>query len=543
MRRRRHLFPTTLSARLLALQLAIVVVTLAVVAVAGFFNVRQTLYDQFGQRSLAVARTVANLPDTRRALETGDPEHELQAIVERIRVETGMTYIAVADENGIRLTHPNPDRIGERLSTDPSAVLDGETTISTETGTLGETTRAKVPIFDDDGTIIGLVSVGVSTTEINHHTLIKQRWVIAAVCAALGLGVIASVILARRVRRETFGLAPAEIATLYEQREAMLLSIREGVVTLDADGVVTLINAEARRLLGIDDAVEGTRLRDRVTSPHFAAVIDGHHDGQDTTVVSDGRVLVVSWRPVWVRNREIGAVITLRDRTELEGLVRELASVQGMADSLRAKAHEYSNRMHTIAGLLELGHADEAARYAASESQIAQSLTEAFAEQLGDPTLVALLLSKSAVAAERGIELRIVRDDALTSAQLTATHDIVTVAGNLIDNALDAAAAGDLSPRWVEVDLRADASALIVTVSDSGVGVPAGDAGQIFEYGYTTKEPLAGAPSRGIGLALVAETVSRHGGSVELVARPGAGATFRAVLRGVLEAEPTLVPQ
>lgn len=534
MRRHHRLFPTTLSARLLALQLVIVVVTLAVVAVAGFVNVRQTLYDQYGQRSLAVARTVANLPATHQALESGDPDRRLQAIVERIRAETGMTYIAVADHNAIRLTHPNPERIGGHLSTDPSAVLDGETTISTETGTLGETTRAKVPILDDAGDVIGLVSVGVSTTEINHHTLLTQRWVIAAVGAALGLGVIGSVVIARRLRRQTFGMAPAEIAALYEQREAMLLAIREGVVTLDADGSVTLINAEARRLLGVDGDVEGTRLRQGVTSPHFAAVLDGHHDGEDMTVVSDGRVLVVSRRPVWVRDREIGAVITLRDRTELEGVVRELVTVKGMADSLRAKAHEYANRMHTIAGLLELGHVAEAARYATSESSIAQALTESYAQQLGDPTLVALLLSKTAVAAERGIELRVVRDDELLTAQLAAPHDAVTVVGNLIDNALDAAAAAAGAPRWVEVELRADGPTLIVTVSDSGLGVTGVDVEHIFEYGYTTKPAPPGGASRGIGLALVSESVARHAGSVELVDGRGVGATFRVTLPDML---------
>jgi two-component system, CitB family, sensor kinase len=544
MRRHRRLFPTTLSARLLALQLVIVVVTLAVVAVAGFVNVRQTLYDQYGQRSLAVARTVANMPATQRALESGDPGGALQAIVEAIRIETGMTYIAVADDDGIRLTHPNPERIGERLSTDPSAVLDGETTISTETGTLGETTRAKVPVFGGNGDVIGLVSVGVSTTEINHHTLMTQRWVIAAVSGALGLGVLGSVVIARRLRRQTCGLAPAEIATLYEHREAMLLSIREGVVTLDADGVVTLINAEARRLLGLEgigSAVEGTRLHEWVTSPHFAAVLDGQHDGEDTTVVSDGRVLVVSRRPVSVRNREIGAVITLRDRTELEGVVRELATVKGMADSLRAKAHEYANRMHTIAGLLELGHIAEASRYATSESSIAQALTESYAQQLGDPTLVALLLSKSAVAAERGIELRVVRDDALLAAQLAAPHDTVTVVGNLIDNALDAAATAGRPQRWVEVELRADERTLIVTVSDSGPGVAGDDAEHIFDYGYSTKPASPDGASRGIGLALVSESVARHAGTVELVDSPGGGATFQVTFPDMLLDEPAMV--
>jgi two-component system CitB family sensor kinase len=536
----RHRFrPVTLSAQVLAIQLVIVVVTLVAVGVSGFVHVRDTLHDQYGERALAVARTVANLPETHAALESGDPDGELQALVDGvIRVETGMTYIAVADRDGIRLTHPNPDRIGERLSTDPSAVLAGTTTISTETGTLGPTVRAKVPVLGNDGSVIGLVSVGVSTSEISRHTWRSQRPVLALGVAALTIGVVASVFVARRVRRTTFGLAPREIATLYEHREAMLLAIREGVVTLDADGRITLINDEACRLLGLDGDVEGRQLRDVVKSVQLTAVLDGRSSEGGATVVSGGRVLLVSRRAVSVRGREIGEVITLRDRTELEGLASELASVKGMADSLRAKTHDYSNRMHTIAGLIELGRLAEAGRFATSESSIAQALSESYAQELGDPMLVALLMAKAAVAAERGIAMRIERDDTMMHARLVEAHDAVTVVGNLIDNAFDAVVAGD-GDGAVDVDLRADGSSLVVTVSDSGPGVAPEDAGRIFEYGFTTKSNGAGAPGRtgwrGIGLALVVESAQRHGGSVTLVdGQPGRGAVFRVTLHDML---------
>jgi two-component system, CitB family, sensor kinase len=535
----RRLFrPTTLSAQVLAIQLLIVVVTLVAVAVAGYFHVRDTLYEQYGQRALAVARTVADLPETHQALVTGDPERRLQDLVETIRVDAGLTYIAVADEDGIRLTHPNPERIGERLSTDPSDALAGRTVITTETGTLGPTVRAKVPIFDEDRAVIGLVSAGISTSEINRHTWLSQRPVILLGAGALALGVVASVVVGRRLRRKTFGLAPSEIATLYEHREAMLLAIREGVVTLDAEGRITLINGEARRLLGIEGDVEGVRLTDRVRSIQLAALLDGRYEGA-TTIVSQGRVLVVSRRPVSVRDRQIGAVITLRDRTELEGLVSELASVKGMADSLRAKTHEYSNRMHTIAGLIELGYVHEAARYATDESRLAQALSESYANDLGDPTLVALLMSKSAVAAERGIELRVVRDEAMLTARLVDAHDAVTVIGNLIDNAFDAVLIGGRDESWVEIDLRADGTTLIVSVRDSGPGVAAEDAAHIFEYGYSTKTSAEdGVRWQGIGLALVAETAERHGGTVSLVPEDRRGASFVVTLGEMIAATP-----
>jgi two-component system CitB family sensor kinase len=201
--------------------------------------------------------------------------------------------------------------------------------------------------------------------------------------------------------------------------------------------------------------------------------------------------------------------------------------------------------MHTIAGLIELGHVADAGRFATSESRIAQALSESYAQELGDPMLVALLMSKAAIAAERGIELRIDGDETMMRGRLVDAHDAVTVVGNLIDNAFDAALQGGPDAR-VDVDLRADGSTLVVTVSDSGPGVPPDDADRIFEYGFSTKSAGGrnGAGRRGIGLALVAETAQRHGGSVVLVdPAAGRGAVLRVTLGDMLvESEAMTAP-
>jgi two-component system, CitB family, sensor kinase len=515
----------------------IVLVTIAVVDAALYLHTRNTLRDQYGQRALAVGRTVAELPATVEALEAGIPGGRLQELVERIRVETGLTYIAVADEHGIRFTHPTVANIGKPLSTDPSDALAGETTITVETGTLGETMRAKLPVYGDDDELLGLVSAGISTQRIGAEVRRTLGTVAAVGFAGLGVGTAGAWLLARRLRRKTLGLGAGDIATLYENREATLLSIREGVVTLDNEGRITLINDEARRLLGLDlgpgtsDELVGRSLGELVPSPHFARVLDGRPDGGDATVVTGGRMLVVSHRQVSARGERIGAVVTLRDRTELENLLGELASVKGMADSLRAKAHEYANRMHTVAGLLELGHVDEAVGYITDESRFAQSLTESFATERGDPTLVALLLSKSAAASERGIELEVTRDEVLRTARLAHSNDTLVAVGNLIDNAFDAACSG-VGPPTVHVELAAEGADLIATVSDSGQGVPEADRARIFDLGYSTKS----SSGRGVGLALAAEAAERHRGTVELTGPVAGltGASFRLVLRDMI---------
>lgn len=534
--------PWSLSTQVLVVEVVVVVVALVAVASASFMHTRDTLHDQFGQRALVVARTVADLPATRDALERGVPGGELQRLVEQIRIDTGMTYIAVADGDGIRFTHPNEERIGERLSTDPSDALAGRTTISTETGTLGPTMRAKVPVFNADRDIIGLVSVGVSTSEIGAKTRHAMWVVVGYATGGLALGVIGSSFVARLLRRKTFGLGPSEIANLYENRQAMLLAMREGVVAVNAAGNITLINDEAQRLLGLDGDVMGQELRRLVPSKHFASLLDGAHGG-DSSVMVAGRLLLVGRRPVLVRSDVVGAVITLRDRTELESILTELASIRGVADSLRAKAHEYSNRMHTIAGLIELGHGDEALQYATRESQFAQSLTEAYVEELGDPTLVALLLAKSSAASERGIDFHVVRDERLVTSRLAHPHGVITILGNLVDNAFEAVGS-TVGGGWVHVDLGADDRALIITVKDSGPGVDDQHAPQIFEYGFSTKSASAPNVSRGLGLALVAETVAHHGGRIELVEQSSDdafGATFRATLPDALLIESEVV--
>ncbi|MDO8391771.1 MAG: sensor histidine kinase [Actinomycetota bacterium] len=523
-----------LSGQVLLLQLAVVIVVLGIVAGAAFLHARTTLNEQYGQRALIVARTVATLPATRAALASGTPGGELQQLVEQIRKETDMTYIAVADTNGIRYTHPNTQRIGQQLSTDWSDVVAGATVISTETGTLGRTVRAKVPVRDSAGTIVGLVSVGVLAETVNEESLEALWTVLGYGGASLLLGVAGTGIVARLLRRKTLGLRPDEITALFEHREATLLSIREGVVTLDRNSRITLLNGEAKRLLDLDDEAIGSTLVSVVDSAHVAEFIGDSLGGPETVIVVAGRVLVVSHREVSVSGQAIGSVITLRDRTELEELVRELATVSGMADALRAKAHEYSNRLHTIAALIELGHYDDAINLVASETRIAQALSDAINDDVGDPLLNALLLAKTSQANERGIRLLVQADRDLVGAGLLAPNDVVAVVGNLVDNAIDAVCI--VSDPTIHVSLHAEGDTLVVAVDDNGPGVPADAVDQIFGLGFTTKVESNDRTlgRRGIGLALVADAVARHNGDITVAVSEHHGARFTARLHGVV---------
>jgi two-component system CitB family sensor kinase len=307
----------------------------------------------------------------------------------------------------------------------------------------------------------------------------------------------------------------------------VLHGIREGTVATDTAGRVTLVNDEAKRLLGVDDSALGRRLADIVPKGHAREVLGGHVDEPDQIVLVDDRVLVANRMPVSIRGRDVGAVVTLRDRTELEKLLRELNDVRSLADALRAQEHEFSHRLHVVAGLIELGRNDEAVAYIQDSSLVHQALVASIVESFGEPTIMALLLGKAAVASERGIDLRVGAETRLPE-DYPRARDLVTVVGNLVDNALDSVAGAGAGSSWIEVTIADEGNGVRVQVRDSGPGVDPALVGEIFRDGFTTKV-ATGTGRRGLGLALVSQTVRRHAGGWVDVENDG-GARFTAFL-------------
>jgi two-component system CitB family sensor kinase len=527
-----------LSTQILLLQLTIIVVTIGVGAAVAVVEARRELDKSASRRSLVIARTVAAIPELPRALRLRHPERVIDPIAERIRRVTDASFVVVTDRAGIRYSHPDKSKIGKSLAHDPGEpigpILAGHEFVGAQKGSLGRSARAKVPLRDARGRIVGMVSVGVLERNISDELVSLLPVLLIPTGIALLLGLAGSALVARRVKRQTFGLEPNEIAALFEQREALLHGIREGTVATDGDGRVTLANDEAKRLLGLDEDIVGKQLVEAVPIGHVRDVLDGHVDGSDNVVLVDDRVLVVNRMPVEVRGRSIGAVITLRDRTELEKLLRELNDVRSLADALRAQEHEFTHRLHVIAGLIELGRHADAADYIQQSSHIHQALVASIVDSVGEPTLLALLLGKAAVASERGIELQIGTDSSL-SEDYPDARDLVTVVGNLVDNALDSLSSHG-GGGAVEVTVRDDPDGVLVRVRDTGPGVDPASLDVIFRDGFTTKA-ATGTGRRGLGLALVSQTVKRRDGGWIRVENDG-GAVFTAFLphRAVTEA-------
>ena len=522
-----------LAYQILIYQVAIVLLAAVAGTALALWQARQELDQQYEQRSLAIAETVAGIPEVRQALAAGDPVHAIQPLAEEMRRSTGATYIVVTDRSGVRYSHPNPELIGKRVDEDPGPVLAGHTWVGVQRGTLGDSARGKAPVWSD-GRVIGMVSVGFLETAVIGHLIRELPAFGLTVALALGLGVAGSLLLTRHLKRQTFGLEPYEIAGLLEEREASLQGIREGALATDTEGRITLANPEAVRLLALPADGVGKKAAQVLPAGRLADFVAGRLRDEDELLIAADKVLLARRRPVSARGRQIGHVITLLDTGELNELSGGMG-MAGLTDALRAQAHEFSNRLHTIAGLIELGRAEEAVALIDRASHPQQELTEALMRHIGDPVLGALLLSKAALASERGVELNIT-GETLAAISPLPPADLITVVGNLVDNALDAAAA---SPAGRRVDLTAgpEDGEFVIRVRDTGGGVPEAIAGKVFTEGFSTKPKTRGRP-RGLGLALVRETVRRYGGEVMVANDGGAVFTVRLPLAG----EPATVP-
>ncbi|WP_459738888.1 ATP-binding protein [Streptomyces sp. E-15] len=534
-RRLRLGLPRRMFSQLLLMQVAIAA-GVAVLATGLFLAPLSEQLDQEAmRRALAIAETTAQDPQIAEGVRAAPPSRNgpVQREAERIRRATHAEYIVVLDRNWVRWSHPTASEIGRQVSTDPRDALAGQEVMEIDKGTLGRSARGKVPLYDADHHIVGAVSVGIAYDSVRARLISAIPGLFAYAGGALAVGALAAWLISRRVQRQTRDLAFSDISALLAEREAMLHGIREGVVALDGSGRVRLLNDEARRLLGIGDEAVGRLPDEALGAGRTTDVLAGRVTGTDLLTVRGQRVLVANRMPT----DDGGAVATLRDRTELEQLGRELDSTRGLIDALRAQDHEHANRMHTLLGLLELEMYDDAVEFVGEVVGDHRATAEQVTEKIQDPLLAALLVGKATVAAERGVALWVSEHTRLPD-RLIDPRGLVTVVGNLVDNALDAVA-GSPHAR-VEVELRAEGRTVVLRVRDTGPGIPAEQREVVFTEGWSTKKPPAHG-KRGIGLSLVRRLAERQGGSAAVGTAAGGGAEFTVVLPEALtepEAEP-----
>ncbi len=524
MRAPRWVRELSVARQILVLQALVVVVLVLVSLTLAGFDARRDAREAATRRSVAVALAVADSPTVVNAVQQPDPTATLQPYAERVRVDADVDFVVVMGLDRTRFTHPIESNIGKPFIGSLGDAPEGGIFTEQNEGKLGPSMRAVVPVKDGER-VVALVSVGITIASIDEQLRQDVLLVLLVALAVLAAGLLGAWLVSRRLRRQTHGMGEREITRMYEYYSAVLHAVREGLLLVDTEGRVQLVNDEALRLLALDADVVGRRLDDLGLAPGLVAAALGETPETDDLYVAGDRILVVSSSPASWDGRDVGAVVTLRDHTELRSVTGELDAVRGLTDSLRSQTHEAANRLHTVVSLIEMGRTEDAVEFATTELEVAQRLTDEVVGAVGDPVVAALLLGKSAEAAERGVDLTVTgRLPADDPGGGVPARDLVTILGNLVDNALDAVAGA--SWRRVDVLLEGDAEALSVTVRDSGPGLDDEAAAHVLDRGWSTK-----AAGRGVGLALVAQVARRHGGEVRVGRSALGGAEFVVTLR------------
>ncbi|MEU7427741.1 sensor histidine kinase [Streptomyces sp. NPDC040750] len=524
--------PRSLAGQLFAMQAVLIAVVVAGYALFTYVSDRRQAEDAAVRQVTAVARSVADAPSVRPAIHAPDPTAQLEPYALLVTRDADVDFVTIMSPDGIRWTHPDRRQIGKRFLGRTAPARQGRTFTETYTGTLGPSVRAVTPVREN-GRVIGLVSAGIKVEAISARVRGQVAALLGVAGGTLLLGAVGTYVVNARLRRHTHGMNATELSRMHDYHQAALHAVREGLLMLDGQYRVALINDGGRELLGVghEEDVVGRSVADLGLPATLTGALLASEPRVDEVHPTATRILVVNTSPVSGGERR-GTVATLRDVTELQSLMGELDSERGFTQALRSQAHEAANRLHTVVSLIELGRAEEAVAFATAELELAQALTDQVVAAVGEPVLAALLLGKTAQANERGVELVVSPDSRLDDGLLPESlpaRDLVSILGNLIDNAVDAAQ-GSTEAR-VTVTAQASRAELVLRVTDTGPGVDPAHTDLVFQRGFSTKP--AGPGGRGLGLALVRQAVTRHEGTLT-VAESGAdgqgGAVFEARL-------------
>lgn len=526
-------WPATLAGQFLVLQLTVLLVVVAVASVVSVQQSDADFRDTRGARLREAAENLANIPAVRRPFvrdEVAERRVSLTSYTQQVRTRVQASGVYLTDPDGVVLVSSDFAGRERRIDLSDSTVQ----RLRPWTGDVDDfgtpSIAAQVPIINGQLELVGIAMVAEEYPTWGERARSVLPDLLTFAGLGLALGVAGSFLLSRLIRRRTRGLEPSAIAALADQREALLHSIREGVVAVAVDGTVTVLSDSARELIGLEGEVEGRRLDDLEIDPGVRDLLADDTEIRDHVVVLGERVLVVNRNPVVEGGRRVASVTTLRDRTELLALQSELSARESITNTLRAQTHEFHNQLHTISGLVQLGEYDEVSRLVGTLSRRRRDISDAVTAHVEDPAVAALLIAKTSLAAEHGVDLVMAADSDLPRLDPEASTDVGTVLGNLVDNAVDASVS--VGGTSVEVDLQLDGDVVRLCVTDTGPGVRPEMVGEIFRRGWSTK--AASAEGRGVGLALVQVVCERRGGAVTVHPGPdGAGAVFEAQLPGV----------
>lgn len=481
--------------------------TLLQTLVIGSFFLNQVsliLEDQIGKRALQVSQSVSLIPEIRDALEKEDPDARIQAIAEPIRKATGATFIVVGDKEGKRYAHPVPERLGQHMvgGDNRDALEFGKSYVSKSVGTLGPSIRGKVPIFNEQQDIIGVVSVGYLLENVNFIITAHQQDLFLYIGLFILFGIICAFLMAKGIKKDILGLEPDEIARLFEEKNAILESIREGVIAINAKGQITMINQAAFKNIGLDPAsyVLGQHIKEVIPDTGMLDVLKSGQNQLNQELMTSTNEVIVNRVPIFQANKVSGVVASFQKKTDLDYLAQKLSQVEEYSELLRIQTHEYANKLNTISGLIHIGAYDKAIDLICKETSGYQELINFLVSTVQDPVIAGMILGKYNQAQEYKINFQIDRESSMKDVPEHINREkILTILGNLLDNAFDSVMESSHPQTMVQLSMTDIGNNLVFEVEDSGKGVDTDLKNDIFKKGVTTKK----GQGRGIGLYLV----------------------------------------
>lgn len=509
-------YPKKLEAKLSILILGLIILVMSVIGFISLRTISVILEEQIGRRALRVSQAVSLIPEIRETLENGKPEDlVIQQIAERIREETGAEFIVVGDTEGRRFSHPVPQRLGKRMvgGDNQRALEKGESYVSKAVGTLGPSIRGKVPIFNEKGKIIGIVSVGYLQEDVRSRIRNYQFRIFIFILALLAAGFVLALKIAKEFKKAIFGLEPDEIASLLQERTAMLNTVREGIIAVDVKGQITMINSAAYEIVKIEhqESVIGKPVKEVFPQTKMMEVLNTGESQFDQELVIGDSEVIANRIPIFNNGVINGVISSFRKKDELDSLFRELSQLKTYSELLRAQTHEYSNKLYTISGLIQLGDYQKAIDLISSESSGYQELIHNLIQIVQDPVVAGVILGKYSRAQELKVHFEI---DTNSSMKDIPNHiqreKLVTIIGNLLDNAFEAVLNLDKQECLVRLSMTDLGNDLIFEVDDSGKGIEEENYQQLFQQGYSTKKE----PGSGMGLFLLDRAVKALGGNV-----------------------------
>ncbi|MCU5774070.1 sensor histidine kinase [Erwiniaceae bacterium BAC15a-03b] len=516
--------PIKLSTSITLMVSVVLASLLLVVHLLYFFQISDIVRQGQEDKAFAVARTLAASPALQQAMLNTDSDL-IQPLASAVQTRNDLLFVVVTNMDGIRYSHPNPDVIGHHfIGDDINIALLGKENASVNRGVLAEALRVFTPVYGPQHRQIGVVAIGIPLTSV-ASLVNENRWnILWTVLFGTLVGSLGIWCLVKMLKRIMFGYEPYEISRLFEQRQAMLQSIKEGVIAVDDQAHVTLINQAARQMFresgSLENMVIGNAGQSLPMLTNLREVLRTGVARRDEEINFKGRMLLSNTVPVRSNEVIIGAICTFRDKTEIHQLMQRLSGMVNYADALRVRSHEFMNKLHVILGLLHMKSYMQLEDYILKSANNYQTEIGSLLLKIKSPVIAGFLLGKINRAGDSGHVLTLSDEsqvpDNENEQQTTA---LITVLGNLIENALDAM---HQQPEGeVNVLLHYQQNWLTCEVSDDGPGIQPEHIEAIFAKGFSSK-----GEDRGVGLFLAKQQVESLGGTIMVESEPGVYTQF-----------------